>query len=162
MPALELIQAETAKLGLPETDAECMYKSWLANGFKNGRGQKIRDWRAAVSVWYHRGYFPSLKKKQRKVVQIEHVIAPPPAWTPPPTAWAPPAVEEVIAHAKTLQRDIRTMPQAATRRAEKLAKYCYAKWVGNKWTRFGQKIDSTEQWKALMVEMAEELNRQNR
>jgi hypothetical protein len=160
MPALELIQAETAKLGLPDTDAECMYKSWLVNGYKNGRGQKIRDWKAAVSVWYHRGFFPSQQKK--RVTRIEHVIQPPPEWTPPAPAWTPPPLEEVIAHAKTMQRDIRTSPEAATRRATRLAKYCYDHWVGNKWTRYGQKIDSTEQWRALMTEMSEEFNKLNR
>jgi hypothetical protein len=160
MPALELIQAETARLGLPDTDAECMYASWLANGYTNGKGRKIRDWKAAITVWFHRGFFPSQQKK--RVTRIEHVIQPPPAWTPPAPAWTPPTLEEVIAHAKTMQRDRRTMPEAAGRRAEKLAKWCYSKWVGNKWIRFGVKIDSTEQWKALMVEMSEELNRLNK
>jgi hypothetical protein len=159
MPAVELIRAETARLGLPDTDAQHLYDHWLNNGFKTGKN-KICDYKAAVRVWHRNQYFPSQKNK--RVTRIEHVIQPPTAWTPPAPAWTPPTIEEVIDHAKTLQRDIRTMPQAATRRAEKLAKWCYAKWVGNKWIRYGVKIDSTEQWKALMVEMQEELNRLNK
>jgi hypothetical protein len=160
MPALELIQAETAKLGLPDSDAQYMYDSWLINGYKNGKGRKIRDYKAAVRVWRTNEFFPSQKKK--RVTRIEHVIQPPPAWTPPAPAWTPPSLEEVIKHAKTLQRDIRSMPEAATRRAARLGKWCYDHWVGSKWTRYGQKIDSTPQWKALMTEMSEEFNRLNR
>jgi hypothetical protein len=160
MPALEQIQAETAKLGLPDSDAQYIYDCWLAYGYKNVKGRGIRDYKAAIRVWHRNQYFASQKKK--RVTRIEHVIQPPPASAPPAPAWTPPPLEEVIAHAKTMQRDRRTMPEAAGRRAEKLAKWCYSKWVGNKWTRYGQKIDSTEQWKALMVEMSEELNRLNK
>jgi hypothetical protein len=160
MPSLELIRSETARLGLPDTDAEYIYNCWLANGYKNGNGRKVKDFKATIRVWHANQYFLSQKKK--RVTRIEHVIQPPPEWTPPAPAWTPPTLEEVIEHAKTLQRDRRTSPEAATRRATRLANWCYAKWVGNKWIRYGVKIDSTEQWKALMVEMSEEFSRINK
>jgi hypothetical protein len=162
MPCLELIKAETARLGLPDSDAQGIHDAWLTNGYKTARGLQIKDWKAAIRTWFANDWFPSQKRKRRTRTVVEHLIPAPPPWTPPMDLWTPPTLEEVIEHAKTMQRDIRTMPEAATRRATKLAKWCYAHWVGNKWRRFGQPIDSTEQWKALMVEMREELNRLNK
>ena len=66
MPVFSVIKAETAKLGLPDSDAEAIYDAWLANGFKGGNGRRIRDWRAALRNWYRYGYFPSQKVLRQK------------------------------------------------------------------------------------------------
>jgi hypothetical protein len=59
MPCLEVIAKEVALHGLPFTDAEYIYDCWLANGYCNGRGRKIRDWKAAIRLWKASSYFPS-------------------------------------------------------------------------------------------------------
>jgi hypothetical protein len=66
MPPLADVIKETQKLGLPDSDAEYIYDSWLANGFKNGRGLKIASWKAAVRIWNVNRFFPSLKKAKPK------------------------------------------------------------------------------------------------
>jgi hypothetical protein len=66
MPVFSVIKAETTKLGLPDTDAEAIYDAWLANGFKNGRGRRIKNWRAALRNWHRYHYFPSQKVLRRK------------------------------------------------------------------------------------------------
>ena len=62
MPPLTDVKRETLKLGLPDSDAEHIYDSWLVSGFKNGRGLKIASWKAAIRIWHRNGYFPSQKK----------------------------------------------------------------------------------------------------
>lgn len=62
MPPLSEIKSETAKLGLPDSDAEAIYDIWLMSGFKTVRGTKIVSWTAAIRVWHRNGYFPSQKK----------------------------------------------------------------------------------------------------
>jgi hypothetical protein len=61
MPTLEMIKTETARFGLPDSDAEHIRDVWLANGYKTGRN-KVVDWRAVIRLWFRNGYFPSLKK----------------------------------------------------------------------------------------------------
>jgi hypothetical protein len=65
MPSLEMIKTATARYGLPDSDAEYMYDSWLMSGFRTARGQKIQDWQAAVRNWVRSGYFPSLKRANK-------------------------------------------------------------------------------------------------
>jgi hypothetical protein len=62
MPALCDVKSETRKLGLPDTDAEAIYDSWLVSGFKTARGLRIASWKAAIRIWNRNGYFPSQKK----------------------------------------------------------------------------------------------------
>ena len=62
MPPLAMIKAETSKLGLPDSDAEHLYDTWLVSGFKNGRNQAVKSWKAAIRLWHRQGYFPSQKK----------------------------------------------------------------------------------------------------
>lgn len=64
MPPLSEIKAATAKLGLPDSDAEHLYDVWLMSGFKTSRGNRIASWRAAIRLWHRAGYFPSQKKDQ--------------------------------------------------------------------------------------------------
>lgn len=71
MPGLPVIKTETAKLGLPDSDAETIYYSWLANGFKNGRGRKIVSWTATIRTWYLNRYFPSQKLARPKTIDSE-------------------------------------------------------------------------------------------
>ena len=142
---LDEFRNETRLRGLPDTAAD-----WL---FDIYRDKPVTNVAKLVASIADSGSFPSQKESKKSAVDEKRQQEEP--------AWTPPGIEEVIEHAKTMQRDIRSMPQAATRRAERLAKWCCAKWVGNKWTWYGQKIDSTDQWKALMVEMAEEFNRLN-
>lgn len=69
MPLLSVIRAETTKLGLPDSDAEAIYDAWLASGFRNGRGARIKNWRAALRNWHRYGYFPSQKVLPRRKPQ---------------------------------------------------------------------------------------------
>ena len=64
MPPLSDVIQETKKLGLPDSDAEHIWDSWLVSGFKNGRGLKIASWKAAIRMWHRQGFFPSQKKPQ--------------------------------------------------------------------------------------------------
>jgi hypothetical protein len=161
MPTLDLIKTECARLGLLDSDAEYMFDRWLSNGYTSGRGRKVRDYKATIRVWYADKFFPSQKRK--RVTRIEHVIQPPLERPAPPPVWTPPTLEEVIAYAKTIQpATVRAMPTFAANRAKKLGTWCHNRWVGNKWHWYGQRIDSTPQWQALMVEMSEEFDRLNR
>jgi hypothetical protein len=63
MPSLAMIQTETTKLGLPDSDAEYIFDAWLTSGFRLKNGNKIRDWKAAVRNWYRNNWFPSLRRK---------------------------------------------------------------------------------------------------
>jgi hypothetical protein len=63
MPSLSMIQTETTRLGLPNSDAEALYDSWLASGFKLKNGNRIKDWKAALRNWYRNSWFPSLRRK---------------------------------------------------------------------------------------------------
>jgi hypothetical protein len=65
MPPLSMIKTEMAKMGLPESDAEFMFDLWLSNGFKTKTGQ-IKDWRAAIRVWFRSNWLPSQKKEGYK------------------------------------------------------------------------------------------------
>ena len=62
MPPLAHVKIETAKLGLPDSDAEAIYDSWLMSGFRSARGLKIASWKAAIRIWNRNGWFPSQKK----------------------------------------------------------------------------------------------------
>ena len=64
MPPLIDVKLVTRKLGLPDSDAEHIYDSWLVSGFKNGRGLRIASWKAAIRMWHRSGFFPSQKKPQ--------------------------------------------------------------------------------------------------
>jgi hypothetical protein len=66
MPPLSMIKAETAKLGLPDSDADYIHDAWLTNGFKTGRGHKIQHWRAAIRNWFRNGFFPSQKIRAKR------------------------------------------------------------------------------------------------
>ena len=66
MPPLTDVKTVTQQLGLPDSDAEHIYDSWLVSGFKNGRGLKIASWKAAIRIWHRNGYFPSQKKAKPK------------------------------------------------------------------------------------------------
>jgi hypothetical protein len=83
-PTLEMVKGETAKFGLPDSDAEAIYDAWLVTGFKTARGIKIKDWRAAIRNWYRNGWFPSLRKAAKN-----------------DSSWKPPSKETVIAWART-------------------------------------------------------------
>lgn len=61
MPSLSQVKAETQKFGLPDSDAEHIYDSWLVSGFRTKTGP-IRSWTAAIRLWFRSGYFPSQKK----------------------------------------------------------------------------------------------------
>ena len=65
MPPLSEIKAETARMGLPDSDAEQLYDTWLVSGFRTKAGP-IKDWKAAIRIWHRNGYFPSLKKNPVK------------------------------------------------------------------------------------------------
>src|SRR4029077_10235572 len=62
MPSLDQVKSETARLGLPASDAEDIYLSWQINGFR-AAGSPIRSWRAQVKRWHRNQCFPSQKKK---------------------------------------------------------------------------------------------------
>jgi hypothetical protein len=56
-----VIKQEIAKLGLLESDAEAIFNSWMMNGFRTGRGNKIKSWKGAINVWHLNKWFPSQK-----------------------------------------------------------------------------------------------------
>lgn len=66
MPTLGMIKVETQRLGLPDSDAEHLYDSWLVSGFKTARGIKVVSWTAAIRLWHRNKYFPSQKKATPK------------------------------------------------------------------------------------------------
>lgn len=66
MPILSQVKTYTTQLGLPDSDAEQLYDSWLMSGFKTSRGRDIVSWRATVRLWHRSGYFPSQKKNPPK------------------------------------------------------------------------------------------------
>jgi hypothetical protein len=66
MPTLAMIKIETARLGLPDSDAEHLYDIWLRDDFRTKHGSKVRSWTAAIRIWFRNGYFPSLKKTKPK------------------------------------------------------------------------------------------------
>ena len=61
MPTLSEIRSFTAKMNLPDSDAEAVYDSWLMNGFKTGYGNGIKSWTAALRHWQRNKFFPSQK-----------------------------------------------------------------------------------------------------
>lgn len=61
MPSLAMVKDEAVRLGLTEEDASYMIDVWLQNGFRTKSGP-VRDWRAAMRVWYRNCWFPSQKK----------------------------------------------------------------------------------------------------
>lgn len=62
MPSLGMVKTYTSSLGLTDQDAEQIYDSWLASGYKLRTGHKIRDWKAVVRTWHRSGGFLSQKK----------------------------------------------------------------------------------------------------
>src|SRR5260370_38886628 len=66
MPTLAVIKTETTKLGLPDSDAEHLYDIWLRDDFKTVRGTRIRNWHAAIRIWFRSGWFPSQKKAAKQ------------------------------------------------------------------------------------------------
>jgi hypothetical protein len=64
MPSLPVIKKETAKVGLPDSDAEALYDEWLANGFRTKTG-KVRDWRASLRTHIRNGWLPSLRRANK-------------------------------------------------------------------------------------------------
>jgi hypothetical protein len=66
MPTLAMIKIETIKLGLPDSDADHLYDIWLRDDFKTVRGTKIRNWHAAIRIWFRSGWFPSQKKAAKQ------------------------------------------------------------------------------------------------
>jgi hypothetical protein len=64
MPTLPVIKAETARLGLPDSDAEAIFDYWLSNGFRTKVG-KIKDFKATIRNWVRNSYFPSLKRANK-------------------------------------------------------------------------------------------------
>lgn len=69
MPSLTQIKAETSRLGLPDSDAEHLFDSWLVSGFRTKTGP-IRSWTAAIRIWFRSSYFPSQKKMQPKAGEL--------------------------------------------------------------------------------------------
>lgn len=65
MPTLALVRVETMRMGLTEQDCQYVYDIWLQNGFRTRNGLKIKDWKAALRVWFSHGYFPSQKTTKR-------------------------------------------------------------------------------------------------
>jgi hypothetical protein len=62
MPPLFAIKSEVFKHGLPESDAEYLYDSWLMSGFKLKSGKMIQDWKAAIRTWNRNEWFPSQRQ----------------------------------------------------------------------------------------------------
>jgi hypothetical protein len=61
MPSLAMIKAETARLGLPDGDAEYVFDRWLESGFKTRLG-RIKDWKASIRNLIRNGWLPSLRR----------------------------------------------------------------------------------------------------
>jgi hypothetical protein len=66
MPSLPQIKAETAKLGLPDSDAEALFDVWLSNGFTLKGGRKIKDWKACIRNWHRNGWFDSQRRSAKR------------------------------------------------------------------------------------------------
>lgn len=64
MPSLAAIAQETARFGLPDSDAEALYDAWLSSGFRLKGGGKIKDWKAALRTWHRNEWFPSQRRSQ--------------------------------------------------------------------------------------------------
>ena len=77
MPALSVIKTEVAKHGLPVSDAEYLYDSWLLNGYTLKGGKRIQDWKASIRVWKRNEWFPSQRKaaKAKPIDDKERVRA---------------------------------------------------------------------------------------
>jgi hypothetical protein len=65
MPSLEVLKAETARLGLPDSDAEHLYDEWLTNGFRTARGLRIKSWTASLRTHVRNSWLPSLRRKNK-------------------------------------------------------------------------------------------------
>lgn len=126
MPSLAVIKQETAKLGLPESDAEAIYHNWMANGFKTARGQMIVSWHSAIRTWFINRWFPSQKEALR---------ARPKA--PEPLSWVPPSKEIFIDYCKDKKM------------AGSYGLRLYRFLLARNWKYFGTPITSDEQWKAI-------------
>jgi hypothetical protein len=70
MPPLSDVKSEVARLGLPPSDAEHIFDSWLVSGFRNGRGLKIASWKAAIRIWHRSRFFPSQKVVTHKAGEL--------------------------------------------------------------------------------------------
>jgi hypothetical protein len=129
MPSLSVIKAETAKLGLPDSDAEAIYHAWMANGFKNARGHKIISWHSAIRTWAINRFFPSQKEALRAAA-----ARPKP---PEPPSWVPPTKEAFLAYCQE-----KKMTGSYGLRL-------YRFLVARNWKYFGVPVTSDEQWKAI-------------
>jgi hypothetical protein len=124
MPPLELIKAEIAKLGLPDSDAEHLFDIWLRDNFKTARGTRITNWHAAIRIWFRSGWFPSQKAKGAAV-------------SPPPAQWQPPTKEAILEYCKK------------RRYSHDWGLKIYRLLVARNWKYFGERVTSDEQWKAI-------------
>jgi Helix-turn-helix domain len=64
MPSLEMIKTETARRGLPDSDAEYVFNAWMANGFRGKAGQ-IKSWQHALNNYVNNGWLPSLRRANK-------------------------------------------------------------------------------------------------
>jgi hypothetical protein len=120
MPTLAMIKGETAKFGLPDSDAEAIYDVWLSNGFTLKGGAKIKDFKATMRTWYRNGWFPSLRAAAKN-----------------DSGWKPPSKETVIAWARTKK----SINLSNVLRGFKTVN-------GRGWNWYG-KITSDQQWQDL-------------
>ena len=74
MPTLAVLKTETARHGLPDSDAESLYDQWLVNGFRTKKGL-IRNWKAYLRNCIRYGWLPSLSKKSREKDRRENMGA---------------------------------------------------------------------------------------
>jgi hypothetical protein len=61
-PTLEEVRLVTAKIGLPDADADWFWNKCEANGWTNG-GHPIKSWQHTIASWKSAGYMPSQKPK---------------------------------------------------------------------------------------------------
>ena len=67
MPTLAMIKQETAKFGLPDSDAEAIYDVWLSNGFTLKGGARIKDFKATMRTWYRNHWFDSQRRAAKRL-----------------------------------------------------------------------------------------------
>jgi hypothetical protein len=127
MPSLAVIKQETAKLGLPDSDAEHLYDVWLRDDFKTARGTRIRNWHAAVRIWFRSGWFPSQKAARNGAGPHTHSCP----------KWQPPTKELILEYCKK------------RRYSHDWGLKIYRLLVARNWKYFGEPVTSDEQWKAI-------------
>jgi hypothetical protein len=67
MPTLAMIKQETARFGLPDSDAEAIYDVWLSNGFTLKGGAKIKDFKATMRTWHRNHWFDSQRRAAKRI-----------------------------------------------------------------------------------------------